>query len=243
MTELLPETWIPDCEDTSTSQRCLHRAPISDILIWAKCFCLMAAVLSEKFPHKTTHLFAYQWLTIHATKTFRGTAWVAYDRLYRRQAASQHSLDWAAEDPALYNEAFMGQAKIMAQCHHCLSENHQSEACQEFLADCLWSPFPLPSPPTHPCTQPNTPQAVKYVENSMTIAAAAQRANIAMCAWTVVTHTQLFTVTLPDHHPPIRCENDPHWGNQEASSTPDAQHTSNSSADRSDMAHDTELVA
>lgn len=126
----------------------------------------MAAVLSEKFPHKATHLFGYQWRIIHATKTFRGTAWVAYDRLYRRQAASQHSLDWAAEDSALYNEAFVGQAKIMAQCRHCLSENHQSEACPEFLADCLWSPFPLPSPPTHPCTQPNTPQAVKYVENS-----------------------------------------------------------------------------
>ena len=42
------------------------------------------------------------------------------------------SLDWAVKDSALYNEAFVGQAKFIARCKHCLSEYHGSENCPEF---------------------------------------------------------------------------------------------------------------
>ena len=77
-------------------------------------------------------MFAYMRRVVHAAKNFRGTAWVAYDRLYHRQAAARRSLDWALEDSALYNEAFVGQAKFIARCKYCLSENHATEACQEF---------------------------------------------------------------------------------------------------------------
>ena len=69
---------------------------------------------------------------MHAARNYRGTAWVAYDRLYRCQAAARRSLDWAIEDSTLYNEAFVGQAKFIARCRNCLSEHHGSDSCPEF---------------------------------------------------------------------------------------------------------------
>ena len=90
-------------------------------------------------------------------KTFRGSAWVAYDRLYRRHASSQHSLNWATEDLALYNEAFVGQAKIILRCGNCLSENHTTEVCPEFVGIHAWPPHPWPNHGYHPYPPPPMP--------------------------------------------------------------------------------------
>ena len=46
----------------------------------------MAAVLAEKCPGKALQLFAYLRHIVHAARNFWGTAWIAYDRLYWRQA-------------------------------------------------------------------------------------------------------------------------------------------------------------
>ena len=100
----------------------------------------MAAVIAEKFPDKAPQLFAYLRRIVHAARNFQGSAWVAYDRLYGRQALARHSLDWAQEDSALYNEAFVGHAKAIARCRHCLSKFHTSEGCPEFQQ--LWGPWP-----------------------------------------------------------------------------------------------------
>ena len=132
MSELLPEAWIPEPQDTPTASRRPPRyAPVTDILVWTECFSLMAAVLAEKHPGKAPQLFAYLRRIVHAARNFRGTAWVAYDRLYRRQALAHRSLDWAQEDSCLYNEAFVGQAKSVPRCRHCLSDTHTTEGCPE----------------------------------------------------------------------------------------------------------------
>lgn len=85
-----------------------QRAPITDILIWGECFAAMAAVLSRKYPSKSSELFAYQCRIFHVARKYEGQNWVTYNQVYRRQAASRRSLDWAQEDQALYNEAFGG---------------------------------------------------------------------------------------------------------------------------------------
>lgn len=41
---------------------------------------------------------------------FERSVWASYDVVYRRQAANHGSLNWDVVDPALYNEAFAGQA-------------------------------------------------------------------------------------------------------------------------------------
>ena len=132
MSEMLPETWGPESQDTAAGPRRMsRRVPITDILVWTECFALMAAVLAERYPDKAPQLWAYLRRIVHAARNYQGSAWVAYDRLYRRQALAHHSLDWAQEDSALYNEAFVGHARPIARCRHCLSEFHATEACPE----------------------------------------------------------------------------------------------------------------
>lgn len=143
MSEMLPETWWPDThEGESSSRRPSRRSPITDVLVWTECFALMAAVLAEKYPAKSPQLWAYLRRIVHAARNYQGAAWVAYDRAYRRQALAQGSLDWAREDSALYNEAFVGHAKLISRCRHCLSEFHSTEACPELPT----APPPWPTP-------------------------------------------------------------------------------------------------
>ena len=78
--EMLPETWWPNAQEgTSAPRRLSHRSPITDILVWAECFALMAAVLAEKFPAKSPQLWAYLRRIMHAARNYQGSAWVAYD--------------------------------------------------------------------------------------------------------------------------------------------------------------------
>ena len=154
MSEMLPETWLPDHQEMATAPRRPSRnTPVTDILVWTECFSLMAAVLAERYPDKAPQLLAYLRRIVHAARNFHGMAWVAYDRLYRRQALAQRSLDWAREDASLYNEAFVGQAKAISRCRHCLSDNHTAEACPELVQSLPpWMGlYPYGAPP-HPYT-------------------------------------------------------------------------------------------
>ena len=156
---MLLESWIPETQDVSPAlRRPSRRAPITDVVAWTECFALMAAVIAEKF--------SYLRRIVHAARNFQGSAWVAYECLYQRQALARHSLDWAQEDSALYNEAFVGRAKATTRCHHCLSEFHTTEVHPEFqqpwgpgtpeyAMDMLPPRFYLPGPQQEPCRKFN----------------------------------------------------------------------------------------
>ena len=149
---MLPEAWWPETQDTSTcslSRRPSRRSPVTDILVWVECYSMMAAVLAGKYPDKAPQLLAYRRRIVHAARNFHGSAWVAYDRVYRRQALARRSLEWAQEDSALYNEAFVGHAKVIVRCRHCLSEYHATEACPDLPhPPALWPTHYLPTSPT-----------------------------------------------------------------------------------------------
>ena len=67
MSEMLPETWLPDTQDGTPAPRIMsHRTPVTDILVWAEGFVLMAAVLAERFPGKPPQLWAYLRCIVHA---------------------------------------------------------------------------------------------------------------------------------------------------------------------------------
>lgn len=148
MAEMLPETWAsitPLVQDSAMPRRPITRGPVTDILVWLECFSLLAGVLAKKYPEKAPEFFAYQKRIVHTSRNFEGATWVAYDRAYRRQALSSHSLDWSVEDPALYNEAFVGHAKLIPRCKHCLSEHHSAETCS--LMAQFVSPWGVATPP------------------------------------------------------------------------------------------------
>ena len=159
MSDLLQEVWASDAADSSNPSILKHfgrRPPVSDILMWAKCFTAMAAVLSRKYPLKAPELFAYARRIFHAARIYDCHAWVTYDRVYRRQAATRHSLDWSVEDQSLYNEAFAGRAKQSTRCKFCLGENHTFKTCPEMpLVQFPVSLLPAAGASTLPGSVPN----------------------------------------------------------------------------------------
>ena len=137
MSELLPEMWGLDL-DTATScchdnRRQTRRGPVTDILLWIECYSSMVAVLATRFPQHIGDLMSYQKTIIKACKNFEGTAWVIYDRCYRRRAAATKSLEWAKIDSALHNEAFTGRARVIPRCQFCLSDSHLEHECPDKL--------------------------------------------------------------------------------------------------------------
>lgn len=135
MSELIPETWGLESEGASPcchqTRRQTRRGPVIDILLWLECYSSLVAVLATKFPSHVGDFMSYQRTIIKASKNFEGTAWVIYDRCYRRRAAATRSLNWANIDSALYNESFTGRARTIARCRVCLSENHTEAECPD----------------------------------------------------------------------------------------------------------------
>ena len=118
MSELLPDTWRQQDEDTKCCQarKSLRRGPVNDILVWTECYSTLVAVLSSRFPKQTPQLMAYQRTIVLAQRTFVGEGWIVYDTCYRRKAGVSKSLNWGDIDFTLYNETFMGRAKALARC-------------------------------------------------------------------------------------------------------------------------------
>ena len=123
MSDLLPDSWPEEAQtlvvfDTQLTPRRLgRRIIVQDLSQWIECFSRMAA------------LWAYQASIVRAARNFEGTAWVAYDRQYRRKALARRDLNWSQPNSRLYNEAFTGRAKAIPRCCHCLSDAHSSSAC------------------------------------------------------------------------------------------------------------------
>ena len=62
--------------------------------------------------------------------------WVVYDSCFRRKAANTKNLDWGEMDSNLYNETFVGRAKVLQQCSICLSESHSTAECNLVATSC-----------------------------------------------------------------------------------------------------------
>ena len=127
--ELLPETWQLESENPCCHSKRPRRSLVTDIGLWTECYATMAAILDAAYPSKAPHFFTYLRTITKASRNFEGSAWASYDMAFRRQAANRGSLDWGCVDPALYNEAFAGRAKLVPQCRYCLADSHASQEC------------------------------------------------------------------------------------------------------------------
>ena len=122
MTELLPETWLWDEEESSKNVLMFPKkkaSPTTDILQWFQCFSAMVGVLSRIFPQAVPELMVYQATMMKCSKDFDGIAWVQYDRAFRRQAPQTKSLSWSNLNPTLYSICFAGKARRNTTCVHC----------------------------------------------------------------------------------------------------------------------------
>ena len=75
---------------------------------------------------------AYMITIIRASQKYEGSAWVAYDTAYRRQAAAQGKTEWSRINPSLYAICFTGKARRADRCDRCLSTTHKAENCSLF---------------------------------------------------------------------------------------------------------------
>ena len=133
MAELVPDSWRSEEADyqccSSHNPRIPRRGPVTNILLWVECYSSLVAVLSSKYPNKIGHFMAYQKTIIKAHRSFVGEVWVVYDTCFRRKAANMKNLDWGEVDLTLYNETFVGRAKVLHRCSICLSELHTTTEC------------------------------------------------------------------------------------------------------------------
>ena len=112
-------------------------------------------------PHKIGHFMAYQKLIIKAQRTFIGEQWVVYDSCFRRKAANTKNLDWGEVDLNLYNETFVGRAKILQHCTICLSKLHTTTECNLITSPCSVSQTRLSSG-WHPGEKKSVPICLLY---------------------------------------------------------------------------------
>ncbi|KAL5493374.1 hypothetical protein EMCRGX_G014550 [Ephydatia muelleri] len=121
MSDLLPDSWLQEENQpvvtldgqVLTSRRLPRKAQVQDITLWTEYYSRMAAVLMSRFPNNGPELWAYQASIVRAARKYEGTAWVAYDRQYRREALAGKCLNWSRVNPRLYSEAFTGRAKAI----------------------------------------------------------------------------------------------------------------------------------
>ena len=79
---------------------------------------------------KAPQFMGYLRTIARASRNFEGAAWASYDEAFRRQAANRNSLDWGMIDLTIYNEAFIGTAKLMPQCRYSLADTQETRECQ-----------------------------------------------------------------------------------------------------------------
>lgn len=147
MNELLIEAWStsegsPADHDQGLFGKLSRRALVTDFAIWTECFCLMAAVLSCRFPAKApaclrtcrgrsapsmarrgSHTIAYSGVKLQPTKVWTGPSRTKPSIMRPSQGACYKATTW---------------------CKHCLSDAHSPDLCP----DVPWTPKMWPFIPS-----------------------------------------------------------------------------------------------
>ena len=92
------------------------RKPVIDSFHkWLDAFTAYALSMVGSHPRRSLELFKYQQIISRAASKFQGTAFLAYDGHFRRQAANDLRISWDQVDIELWTVTFSGLAKP-----HCL---------------------------------------------------------------------------------------------------------------------------
>ena len=80
-----------------------RRKAITDILSWMQAFAVYTLVVTAYYPARVADLLKYQLLIMRTAQQFSGSAWLSYDRAFRRQAAVYKLTDWSQLNPELFH--------------------------------------------------------------------------------------------------------------------------------------------
>ena len=126
MHELLPEFWH-NHKGGKAGDRAKSKKRALDLKVWLQCYTAYVGVLGPKYAQEVPELLAYMTTIIRASQKYEGSAWVAYDTAYRRQAAAQGKTEWSRINPSLYVICFTGKARRADRCDRCLGTTHKAE--------------------------------------------------------------------------------------------------------------------
>ena len=106
------------------------RREVPDILSWITCFGMYASVLCDKYPDKVRQMFAYQTIMVREARRCGGKGWLAYDMMFRQQAANNPKVDWSVINNSLYSTTFLAQQNNRGRtCQWCMETDHTSANC------------------------------------------------------------------------------------------------------------------
>ena len=89
-----------------------RRKAITDILSWMQAFAVYTLVVTVYYPTRVTDFLKYQLLIMRTAQQFSGSAWLAYDRAFRRRAAAYKLTDWSHLNSELFHFYISGCVSV-----------------------------------------------------------------------------------------------------------------------------------
>ena len=89
-----------------------RRKAITDILSWMQAFAVYTLVATAYYPARVADLLKYQLLIMRTAQQFSGSAWLSYDRAFRRQASAYKLTDWSQLNPELFHFYVSGYVSV-----------------------------------------------------------------------------------------------------------------------------------
>ena len=152
---------------------CKRKPVIDSFHKWLDAFTAYALVIVGSHPRRSLELFKYQQIISRAASKFQGTAFLAYDEHFRRQAANDLRISWDQVDIELWTVTFSGLAK--PHCLVCSSSHDSQSSCpnadpfrQSFKNGPVCFRFNRSSGcNSHPCPFPHVCRRCRSADNSI----------------------------------------------------------------------------
>ena len=103
---------------------------VNSLLSWVLCYVTYVAVLSEAHPSLVKSRLAYLALVVAEARRNGGDGWIAYDAIFRQNAAEDETTDWTRLDTSLHAATFVAQSSgARSVCPYCSASDHLPRNC------------------------------------------------------------------------------------------------------------------
>ena len=93
-------------------------------------YCFMAYVAMRVTDPGVWDMLAYARLIIREAQRHGGSGWLDYDKVFRQQAALDHSLKWNTLHPGIQASTLVGRTSRLAMfCTLCREPDHTAKQC------------------------------------------------------------------------------------------------------------------
>ena len=136
---LLPTPWL----SRASSAR---MRDISSASQWALCWMMYAGIQCR--DARIRDMMAHGCIVLQLAHRHGGSGWLEYDRIFRQQAASDHSMPWNILNPSLMAATVLSTSTgVGMTCPHCQASDHRAEECALLSIDPYLEPHAVHRPP------------------------------------------------------------------------------------------------